>query len=287
MGLRVVLISTVPEAVKALVGMLRGLGHEAVAVITRPPVGFPGIDQVVEAADGVDIVVPATKERLAPVLRAYEPDLLLCLAFPWLIPREALDVPRLGAVNTHPSLLPRYRGPNPLGWMFRNDDPEVGLSFHRMDEAFDTGPVLAQGSVAIDDEDDLETIGERKLGPLAASLLPQVLERVLAGDPGDQQPDEGATYAGLFAADDWLEVDWTRAARDVHNQVRSWTLPAVSGVRGPLAELEGERVRVARTRLDPAVEGAGRPGEVLGREDGGLLVQCGDVPIWVVATEPA
>src|ERR671923_287621 len=118
----------------------------------RPIIALVGlrVALVSTVPEAVDVIVPASKARIAPLLRVYEPDLLLCLAFPWLIPGDALDVPRLGAVNTHPSLLPRYRGPNPIGWMFRNDDPEVGLTFHRMDDAFDTGAILAQGSAPID-----------------------------------------------------------------------------------------------------------------------------------------
>ena len=278
------LVSTVPEAIGPFVRLLRGHGHEPVALITRPRVGFGGVeDMAVATPPELDLLVPSSKGRLAPLLRAYDPDLLLCLGFPWLIPRDALAVPRLGAVNTHPSPLPRYRGPNPLGWMFRNDDPEMGLTFHRMDDEFDTGAILAQGSVPVDDDDHLQTVAE-KLEPLAISLFGRVLERVASDDRGDPQPEEGASYAGLME-DEWAEIDWTRTAREVHNQVRSWTLPSASGIRGALTELDGERLRVLRTSLHPAVEAEGSPGMVIGRDDARLLVQCGDRPLWVVETE--
>jgi len=278
------LVSTVPEAIGPFVRLLRGHGHEPVALITRPRVGFGGVeDMAVATPPELDLLVPSSKGRLAPLLRAYDPDLLLCLGFPWLIPRDALAVPRLGAVNTHPSPLPRYRGPNLLGWMFRNDDPEMGLTFHRMDDEFDTGAILAQGSVPVDDDDHLQTVAE-KLEPLAISLFGRVLERVASDDRGDPQPEEGASYAGLME-DEWAEIDWTRTAREVHNQVRSWTLPSASGIRGALTELDGERLRVLRTSLHPAVEAEGSPGMVIGRDDARLLVQCGDRPLWVVETE--
>src|SRR5881275_1575084 len=100
-------------------------------------------------ADGpqdIDLVYPAGRKRLAPVLRLYEPDLLLCTAFPWRIPAEALAVPRIGCVNGHPSLLPRFRGPTPVAWAIRSGETRIGFTYHLMDEQFDTGPILAQGS---------------------------------------------------------------------------------------------------------------------------------------------
>jgi methionyl-tRNA formyltransferase len=86
--------------------------------------------------------------------------------------------------------------------------------------------------------------------------------------------------------DGWAEIDWTRPAREVHNQVRSWTLPSASGIKGALSRLDGERVRIVRTSLHPSRDGKGRPGEVLARENARLLVQCGDRALWVLETEP-
>ena len=105
------------------------------------------------------------------------------------------------------------------------------------------------------------------------SLLPRALERVEAGDPGDAQTDQGATYAGFFEPE-FAEIDWTRAASEVHRQVRAWWVAAArDGIRGPLAELGGERVYVRRTRLDSS--------------EGGTRIECGDGPIWVLETAPA
>jgi len=104
-------------------------------------------------------------------------------------------------------------------------------------------------------------------------LLPRALERVEAGDPGDAQVEEDASYAGFFEPE-YAEIDWARPAEEVHRQVRAWWVAAArDGVRGPLAELGGERVVVLRTRLDA--------------EEGGTLVECGDGPIWVLETAPA
>lgn len=124
-----------------------------------------------------------------------------------------------------------------------------------------------------------------RLPGLVSKLLPEALARVESGDRGDPQSDEDATYAALYE-DDYAEIDWTRPAREIHNQVRSWFLPTVSGITGPLTTLDGERVRVLATKLVDG-DAHGEPGMILERGSDGLLVACGDGPIRVLGIEPA
>ena len=267
----------VPPIVERLVAALRDLGHEPVGVLTararrdRPP------DMVLGDAtvpDGLDLLFAKDKWSVEPLLRALEPDLMLCWAFPWKIPQAALEVPRLGSANLHPALLPRHRGPIPLAWALREGDGRFGITWHRMDAELDTGGILAQTTIPIDDDDfEIMDFGP-KIGAAALALLPSVLERLAAGDPGDQQSEEGASWAGHFEDDDYARVDWAQPRRRIHDQVRAWNLTfGMSGVQGPLTELDGEPVRLVRTSLvDP--------------RDGARRVQCGDGPIWVVAHEP-
>src|SRR5204862_6769077 len=105
---------------------------------------------------------------------------------------------RLGIVNVHPSLLPRHRGPNPIGWTLRNGEPELGMTLHRMVDEIDAGPLLAQGSLPIDEHDDEDEIFG-KMAALIAQLLPIALERVARGDAGGAQDARDATSAGSFA----------------------------------------------------------------------------------------
>ena len=105
-------------------------------------------------------------------------------------------------------------------------------------------------------------------------MLPRALERVAAGDPGDPQPEEGASWAGHFTDDDYARIDWSHTARQIHNQVRAWHLTfGMSGLRAPVAELDGEEVVLLQTRLTDPGGDARR-------------VDCGDGPIWVVKHEP-
>ena len=273
-------ICSIKPLADVLVGSLRDLGHDPVALLAPRRDGdreMPPHLVLTEASapKGLDLLFARDKHAIEPLLRAYEPDLMLCWGFPWKIPQAALEVPRLGSVNQHPALLPRHRGPIPLAWTVREGDSLWGSTWHRMEAELDTGNLLAQGSIPVEDDDvDIEQFAP-KLSALAISLLPRALERVAAGDPGEPQPVEGVTWAGHFEDDDYVRVDWGRSARQIHNQVRAWALTfGFSGIRAPIAELDGEEVVLLQTRLtDPGGEAR--------------RVECGDGPLWIVASEPA
>jgi methionyl-tRNA formyltransferase len=148
---------------------------------------------------------------------------------------------------------------------------ELGVTFHRMDERFDGGAVLAQTTVSVgDDAATIEEVGP-VVGAAAFGLLPDVLERIRRGDPGEPQDEAAATGAPFFG-EDYAEVDWSQPARRVHDQVRAWALAMGLGpVTGPWAELGGRRVRLARTSL--------------AERKGAVRVECGDGPLWVVEWE--
>lgn len=276
-GWRIVLVTTVPIVATGLVHALRELGHLPVAVLSarrEPPLpDRPSVSDET-APPGLDVLLPATKHGIEPLLRAYRPDLMMCWGFPWKIPLTALQVPRLGSINCHPAMLPRHRGPIPLAWAIRDGDNQYGITWHRMDAELDTGPILAQAPVPMQDDDwEIGVVGPR-MGAVAMSLLPGVLERVAAGDPGDPQPSEGVTWAGHFGAD-YATIDWAQPARRIHDQVRAWQFTfGLSAAAGPIGELDGQRVRVTRTSLtDPG--------------DDARRVEAGDGPIWLVRWEPA
>jgi methionyl-tRNA formyltransferase len=277
---RIVMICTIKPIADTLTDGLRSLGHEPVALLAprRPPDREEPPEPLrltaSSAPAGIDLLFARDKWSIEPLVRAYEPDLTICWGFPWKIPQAALDVARLGSINMHPALLPRHRGPIPLAWALRDGDPVWGATWHRMDAELDTGNILAQGTVPIEDDDvDIAEFGPRLLAG-ALELLPAALERVAAGDPGDPQPEEGATWAGHFTEDDYARIDWSQSARYIHNQVRAWHLTfGMSAIRAPVAELDGEQLVLLQTRLTDPGNGARR-------------VECGDGPIWVVSSEP-
>jgi methionyl-tRNA formyltransferase len=268
---RVVIITVLPVIARGYAEVVRALGHEPVAVIAprrRVPGALPtpfAAEHVAEDPEELDVLFPSSKHSLAPLLRAYEPDLALCTGFPWLIPAEAIAVPKLGIVNGHPSLLPRYRGPFPIAWAVRNGETEIGMSYHLMDERFDTGNVLAQQPIPLAEDETEETLFAR-FPALTWELLSTVFDRLARGDRGD--PQVGGDYQGLFEPDYWF-VDLMQTAAEVHRQTRAWSfIPPILPLMGPLFEREGTRVRLLRTSLT----------EVAGAE----RIECADAPLWIL-----
>jgi methionyl-tRNA formyltransferase len=271
--MRVVLISRVLPAVIGYAALLRELGHEPVALMCSRELAdrYGGLaDLLVGAPAELDVVIPARRDRIAPLLRSLAPDLALCTGFPWKIPAEALAVPRHGVVNGHPSLLPRYRGPSPVAWAIRNGESEIGFTMHYMDAGLDTGNVLGQVRIPLDHEQGWEDL-EPKFGPAVGELFPSVMDRVERGDPGDPQAEEDATYFSFFEpAYAW--IDWSKPAAEIARQVRAWRFHSRAAPHGALTELDGETVRVLRVSREPA---------------DGTALECGDGTLWIVETEAA
>jgi methionyl-tRNA formyltransferase len=256
---RVVIVTSIPAVAHGYAAITRACGHEPVAVIVPRRAVAP----VADFPDDLDVLFARTKRSLEPMLRAYEPDLALCTGFPWLIPAEAIAVPRLGIVNGHPSLLPRYRGPHPLAWAVRNGEGEIGMSYHLMDAEFDTGNVLAQQAFPLDPEETMESLIP-KLEGASIELLPKVFARLAAGERGEAQ--EGGDYQHPFEPE-YAVLDLGRPAADVHRQVRAWSFaPAPAG-----PTLDGRRI--VRTSLTEV--------------DGAERLECSDGPLWVVESETA
>jgi methionyl-tRNA formyltransferase len=268
---RVVLITVLPVVAQGYATLVRALGHEPVAVIAprrrgpgAPPTPFAS-EHVAEDPEELDVLFAASKHSIAPLLRAYEPDLALCTGFPWLIPAEAIAVPKHGIVNGHPSLLPRYRGPFPIAWAVRNGETEIGMSYHLMDTQFDTGNVLAQKRLPLREDETNESLFGQ-MPEVTAELLPIVFDRLARGDRGE--PQEGGEYQSVFE-DDYRFVDLTQHAADVHRQVRAWSfVPPILPHMGPILERDGTSIRLLRTSLTE-VAGAAR-------------LECADGPLWIV-----
>ncbi|HXK13927.1 MAG TPA: formyltransferase family protein [Gaiellaceae bacterium] len=273
---RVVLITVLPVVAKEYSGIIRALGHEPVAVIVprrrrsgAPPTPFAA-EHVADDPEELDVLFASSKHSLAPLLRGYEPDLAICTGFPWLIPAEAIDVPKHGIVNGHPSLLPRYRGPFPVAWAVRNGETEIGMSYHVMDAHFDTGNVLAQRRIPLTEDDTMETLFAR-FPAVTPDLLATVFDRLGRGDRGD--PQEGGEYQSAFEPD-YSFADLTQTAAEVHRQTRAWSfIPPILPLMGPLLERDGTRIRLLRTSLT----------EVAGAE----RIECADGPLWIVESAEA
>jgi methionyl-tRNA formyltransferase len=275
MSWRVAIVTRISPVLAGFDAVVRGTGHQPVALLSmRDHDGrygsLPDIGELVmAAAPELDVLLPARRSTIAPLLASVEPDLVVCMGFPWKVLPDALAVPRLGWLNGHPSLLPRHRGPLPVAWAIREGDEEIGITFHRMDAELDTGPILAQRRFLLGEPQPPDTFYP-ELGPIVGEALAEALERLEAGDEGTPQ-EEGGSYESFFSEDDvWLDL--SRPATEVHRLVWAWRYAlSRAGTRGALLELDGVPVRVLATSLTE-VEGAYR-------------LECGDGPLWIVETE--
>ena len=281
-GLRIVAFNNLPLAYRMVTDWAEAQGHTIVLVVTSPgpstrrSTGYREI--AAEAPPKYDVLVTTRLRRSAlPLIAALAPDLILSASFPYRLPPEILSIPRLGALNLHPSPLPAYRGPNPMRAIY--DGAAIGATLHRMDEDFDNGPILAQHSAPLPEEVTPERVFGT-WGPLMVGALAEGVARAISGEPGQAQDHTLASYAPEFTEEEcWL--DWDLPMRVL--QRRATAL----GLFGPRvkAMVAGEPRLILRLDPLPGSAPVAAPGTVLDRADGGMTVAVADGAVRV-ASEP-
>lgn len=278
-ALRIAVVSSGPDEFTTIHAACVRTGHQPVAYFYgRSPsprtANLPDAERTTAAIlgalpPGMDLLLPGGLEGLALTLAGYRPDLLIVFGFGWKLPKCVLEVPRLGAINIHVSMLPRYRGPAPLLWAIRNGDPFGGVTIHWMDEGFDTGNIIAQqDGIPLDDDITWQTYCVHAM-PVIHALLTKSLGLVIDGYRGTPQDESASSYAG-FMGEEFNVIDWSKSAREIHNQVR--THRYMRSLDHPLAKVGDDWSTIRRTSLTPA---------------DGLQVLCGDGPLWIVDSEAA
>jgi len=260
-----------PDFAVPILAALTAAGHQVVCVYSQPPrpAGRGHKEQVspvqraAEAA-GIEVRTPAklTGEEVER-FRALGLDAAVVAAYGLILPKAVLTAPRLGCLNVHASLLPRWRGAAPMQRAILAGDSETGVTIMQMDEGLDTGPMLLREAVPITAETTASTLHDA-LAALGARLIVEALAGRAAGTlTPEPQPAEGATYARKLGRDEG-RLDWSRAATQLARAIR-----ALNPAPGTWFEHGGERIKVLAAE---AVEGAGDPGTVL---DDQLTVACG------------
>jgi len=272
-GLRVIFMGT-PQFACPTLQKLIDRGEQVVAVVTQPdrPKGrgqrllpTPVKELAIRHAIPVYQPVKVRDPDVIETLRKLAPDVIVVVAFGQILPKSLLDIPPLGCINVHASLLPRYRGAAPLNWCIINGEHETGVTTMLMDVGLDTGPMLLKQSTAVDENEDIASLHDR-LSAMGAELLSETLDGVAAGTIVPQEQDgSGSCYAPLLKKEDG-RIDWHRDARSIHNQVRGLAVWPVA-----YAFLDGHLLKVYRTR---AAEGSGLPGTVLRADKHGIEVAC-------------
>lgn len=273
--MRIVFAGTPEFAAQALAAILAA-GQSVPLVLTQPD-RPSGRGMALKASPvkqlalehGLQVHQPASlksAESRQPIIDA-SPDVMVVAAYGLILPQAALDIPRLGCINIHASLLPRWRGAAPIQRAVLAGDAETGVTLMRMEAGLDTGPMLLKGRLPITDADRVATLHD-KLAALGARLIVEALPRLARGElPGEPQPAEGVTYAAKLEKSEAV-LDWRQTAVVLSRAVR-----AFDPYPGTVARIEGQTIKVWRAEPAP---GAGEPGTVLAANADGILVACGE-----------
>ena len=285
-----------PEFAATALRALAAAGHEIALVLTRQdkPAGRGqalAVSPVKELAlqQGYPIAQPRTlrAEQTWPLLRAVGADVMVVAAYGLILPAEVLAIPRLGCLNIHASLLPRWRGAAPIERAIEAGDAVTGVTIMQMDAGLDTGPILLAEAVEITAEETGGALRER-LAALGARLIVRALTELEAGTlAATPQPEQGMTYASRILKSE-LALDWSQPADQLANRIRAFD--PQPGVTAVLARGTGVALKLWRARALPpgaptGAEGEARPvpegsaapvpGTVLAAPSGSLRIACG------------
>jgi len=280
------LFAGTPDFARASLSAVVEAGFDVAAVLTQPdrPAGrgrklTPGPVRQFAESRGIDVLQPVTLKDPDVIgrLAAMAPDLMIVAAYGLLLPRAALDVPRLGCVNVHASILPRWRGAAPIQHAILAGDRETGISLMQMDAGLDTGPVYATRAIEIGADETAGHLHDRlaRLGGLAlVEALPALLHGRLSAEPQD---DSLATYAAKIRRRD-AELDWHKPAAALAAAVRAY-----NPVPGAWFRLDGEDVKCWQASVLPSLDEP--PGVIAAAGPDGVDVACGDGALRLVEVQ--
>ncbi|WP_152392317.1 methionyl-tRNA formyltransferase [Paenibacillus guangzhouensis] len=286
--MKIVFMGTPEFAVPSL-QMLLAEGYDVAAVVSQPdrpkgrkkvltptPVKEVAVEKGIPVLQPLKLRSPDSVEELAKL----QPDLIVTAAYGQILPKAVLDLPRLGCINVHGSLLPEYRGGAPIQRSIMNGETVTGVTIMYMAEGLDTGDMISRVEVPITDEDTAGTMFE-KLSVAGANLLRETLPELIAGRiEAMKQDDSLATYSPNLTRDD-ERIDWTRSSREIFNQVRGlvpWS--------GGFTLWQEEVFKVWACRISSSTSDAA-PGKVLACDSNGIEVKTGDGSIILTQVQPA
>ncbi|HTU34192.1 MAG TPA: methionyl-tRNA formyltransferase [Candidatus Acidoferrum sp.] len=282
MPLRIVFCGTPAFALPSLRALIAEPDFRVEAVITQPdrPRGRGGelSSSPVKAAaieSGIEVYQPE-KIKSDPAfdfLHRLAPDVIVIIAYGQIISQRLLDIPRLGWVNVHASLLPKYRGAAPINWAIINGETRTGVTTMQVSAGLDTGPILLKSETHIGPDETAQELAAR-LAELGAPLIVETLRRLAGGEITPQpQDDSQASLAPLLKRDDG-RIDWSQPAHSVYNRIRGlqpWP-GAFTTFRGKTCHVWGQPVTQLKTDAAPGT--IPMPGTIL-TENRELAVACG------------
>lgn len=273
--LRIVFAGT-PEFAAEHLAALLAADHQIIAVYTQPdrPAGrgqklAPSPVKQLALSHSIPVLQPPTlRDADAQAeLAALNADLMIVVAYGLILPQAVLDMPRLGCINSHASILPRWRGAAPIQRAVEAGDAESGVTVMQMEAGLDTGPMLLKVTTPISAEDTGGSLHDR-LAHMGAQAVLQAVAQLAAGTlTGVVQDDALATYAHKLNKDE-ARIDWAEPAAVLEKRIRAFNPWPVCH-----SSLQGQAVKVFSANL---VEGQGAPGEILRASKEGLVVACGE-----------
>jgi len=272
--LKIIFLGTPEFALPSLNALLAHPDMDVIGVMTQPdrPAGrgqklTPSPVKVLALENQIPVMQPERLRKepeMIAWLHNFAPDFLVTAAFGQILSQAILDIPKHGTVNVHASLLPAYRGPNPVQWAILNGDAKTGVTTMLTDIGIDTGAMLLKAETPIDPDEDALALTHR-LAELGGDILPKTLLDYAQGRLTPQPQDETlATHAPKLEKTD-ASIDWSRPAQVIHNKIRGqqpWP--------GATAEIFDMLVKILKTRLSPP----------------GLMVQAQDGPLWIEKLQP-
>jgi methionyl-tRNA formyltransferase len=279
--MRIIFMGTPEPAVPTLKQLIEQ-GHEVLAVFTQPdrPVGrhqvlTPPPVKLLAEQHGMAVYQPEkikNNEEVRQVFQSLAPDLTVVVAYGRILPPWLLAIPKLGCVNVHFSLLPKYRGAAPVNWAIARGEPETGVTTMLMDEGMDTGPILLQRKCELGSDETAPELMER-LALVGAELLSETLEGIQSGSVAPVPQDHSqATSAPMLKREDGL-IDWNLTAQEIRNRLRGF-----QPWPGAWTMLKGTRLMIWRAEAEPGSSEAERhvlPGTLSEMRKDAFAIGCG------------
>lgn len=277
--IKIVFLGSGAFAPPVLAALLRDEGIEVAGVVTQPdkPAGRKGIltstplgQWCTGAGIPFDRVPSVNAPEFLARLRGLNPDLAVVVSFGQILKEDLLNFPKLGCLNVHASLLPKYRGASPIVSAVLNGEKRTGVSFMRMDRGLDTGPVYLRAELEITDTETAEAL-EKRLAALAGERIGDCIRRIASGELAATEQDHAAATLSRKIRKSQSSVDWCAGAESLALKIRAFH-PWPSTV---FVFRRGERPVLIKISAGRAVAGKGTPGQILTIARDGITVACG------------
>ena len=275
--IRIIFMGTPEFALPSLKALIKEK-YNIVGVITQPdrPRGRgrklqPPPVKVLATDYNLPVIQPenASDKNFLNFLKEKKPDLIVVVAYGQILKKELLDIPPLGVINVHPSLLPKYRGAAPIQWAIMNDDTVTGITIIKMIEKMDAGPILLQKEVPILTDETAGHLHDR-LAEISSELLINAIKGIVNGSIKEIPQDESkATYAPKIDRSLSL-IDWTRPAKEISAKIR-----ALDPWPGAFSKIKGKEIKLFSSSVLDENYKKGDPGDIYGFDKKGLIVETG------------